>query len=438
MEDKIIMSKKELNRTKYIALALEKKLTQKAASKYMGLSYKQTKRIIKKVRKHGIQSIAHGNRGKESPRKFQNEFKQKVVGLYAANYPDFGPTFANEKLLELHDITLSTESLRQILIDYGHWTIKKRKHSDLHVWRERKHYVGEMIQIDGSHHRWLEDRLDQEFCLMGFIDDATGNVYGKFYEYEGIMPIYDSFIGYMKKYGIPDSVYLDRHSTYKTTRNSSVDEQLKQEYPLTQFEKIMKHINVRVHHARSPQAKGRVERLFETLQDRLVKEMRLANICSINEANKFIESYWPKFNEKFSVKALSAHSMHIMPSSDFDYKWIFSISDNRVISKDYTIRWMNRLFLIKQPSLSLKGQKVLIKQTLDGDLRFETKTKILSVQEVTQKEVKLIEAERKRIKKILATTTATHEKSKKSWMDGFYIGNPKDSFQRRSDHVLVN
>ncbi len=430
------MSKTELNRVKHITLILEHKLTQKAASEQMKISYKQTNRIVKKVREQGIQAIIHGNRGKRSPKKFKNEFKQKIVDLYVNNYPDFGPTFANEKLLEIHGIKLSTESLRQILINAGCWTIKKRKYSDLHVWRERKHHPGEMVQIDGSHHRWLEDRLDQEFCLMGYIDDATGTVYGKFYEYEGIMPIYDSFIGYMQKYGIPESVYLDRHSTYKTTREASIDEQLKQEYPLTQFEKTMKQINVKVHHARSPQAKGRVERLFETLQDRLVKEMRLADICSIEAANTFIESYWIKFNQKFSVKSLSPHSIHQIPSADFNYKWIFSISDKRVISKDFTIRWMNRLFLIKQPFLSLKGQKVLIKQALNGDLRFETKTKILSVQEVTQKEVKLIEAERKRIKKILSVST--HKKSKKSWMDGFYIGNPKDSFQRKYEHSLAN
>ena len=431
MEDKILMSKQELDRVKYIEMAIEKQITQEDAAKFIGLGYRQTKRIIKKVKANGIESIVHGNRGKQSPKQISDEIKNKITKIYQLKYPDFGPTFACEKLSEIDSINLSKETLRKILIDKGIWTVRKRKTEQLHIWRERKARAGELVQLDGSHHRWLENRLDQEFCLMAYIDDATGNICAKFYDYEGIMPAFDSLIQYATKYGFPHSLYLDRHSTYKTTRDASVDEQLKKEQSATQFEKVMKRINVKVIHAYSPQAKGRVERLFETLQDRLVKEMRLANICTIKAANKFLMTYLQVHNKKFSKSPKSSVSMHHKVPDDFDYKWTFAIQDSRSISKDYTIWWMNRLFLVKNPTLSLKGAKILIKQALNGDLRFETKTKILTVKEITEKDITLIKNERKRIKKVLATPT--YKKSKKSWMDNFYIGNPKAAFSRQNE-----
>ncbi len=421
MEDKIIMSAKEVNRIRVLQKIMDRQVSQVDGARIMGISDRQVRRMIKKIRGNGIASIVHQSRGKPSPKKMDKELREKTLCLYEEKYPDFGPTFAHEKLRDHHGIQISRETLRQWLILDNLWQVRKRKKRDLHLWRERKAYEGEMIQIDGSHHRWLEDRLDQEICLMGYIDDATGTVFGRFYEYEGVFPALDSFEEFVKRNGIPESIYIDRHSTYKTTRKASVDEDLEGLESNTQFQQVMKSIGVKVIFARSPQAKGRVERLFETLQDRLVKEMRLEGVSSIQEANTFLENYLPTFNKKFSVTAKEKVKLYKKVSDEFDYKWTFSLRIKRTIGKDFTIQCFNRLFIVKNPYLALKGQKVLVKQALDGDLQFETKTKILSVKEITQKDLELVKKAQKALKKQLKKRSA-FRKSKKSWMDKFYFG----------------
>lgn len=350
MKEKIEMSIKELKKAEVISRVINKQLSQVEARNLLNLSYRHTNRLVNKVRKQGIKALSHGNRGKESKRKISKVKTMEILKIYREKYHDFKPTFACEKLEENHQIKISNEKLRQILIKEHLWTPRKHKNKECHTWRERRAHPGELIQIDGSAHRWLEGRLDQEFCLMGFIDDANNKCFGKFYEYEGIFPVFDCFRAYVIKYGVPAAVYLDRHSTYRTTRQPTLDEQLKDLYPLTQFEMAMKELGVEVIHAYSPQAKGRIERSFETHQDRLVKELRLANISTIKDANDFLKSYWSK------------------------------------------------------------------------------KYKTLTIKEITEKAIiKAKEAQQKMIR-ILKQKPA-HYKTKKSWMDGFYIGKP--------DSVLV-
>ncbi|MBU1935175.1 ISNCY family transposase [Patescibacteria group bacterium] len=418
------MSTKELKRAEIISEVISKKISQEEARKQLKLSYRHTNRLINKVRKHGIKALQHGNRGKESKRKITPEKEQKILDIYTQQYHDFKPTFACEKLEENHQIKISNEKLRQILIKNHLWSPRKHKNKQCHVWRERRSHPGELIQIDGSPHRWLEDRLDQEFCLMGFIDDATGKFFGSFYEYEGIFPVFDCFAEYISKYGLPRAVYLDRHSTYRTTRQPTVDEQLKNQYPLTQFESAMQELGVEVIHAYSPQAKGRVERTFETHQDRLVKELRLANISTIKDANEFIKTYYPKHNAKFAVQPKSNISFFRPLPNHIDLKWTLAIRDHRVIGNDYTIRWLNRLFLILNPYKTLRKQKVEIRQAINGDLRFTTKTKTLTVKEVTEQSILKAKAAQLEMIKIIQQKP-NYAKSKKSWMDGFYIGKPE-------------
>jgi transposase len=249
------MSKKEIDRIGVLETILNKKMSQVDGAKILRVSDRQMRRMIKRVREKGIQSIVHQNRGKPSPKKIRSKISTKICDLYKKKYHDFGPTFALEKLQEHHGISISRESLRQILIKDGLWRIRQGRKGTVHTWRERKHYEGEMVQIDGSHHRWLEDRLDQEFCLMAYIDDATGKVYARFYEYEGVFPALDSFQRFVSKNGCPKTIYIDRHSTYKTTRKATLDEDLEGCGSNTQFQQVMKNIDVRVIHARSPQAK---------------------------------------------------------------------------------------------------------------------------------------------------------------------------------------
>jgi hypothetical protein len=196
-----------------------------------------------------------------------------VLTLYKERYPDFGPTLATEKLLEVDGIRLSDETLRKWLIEIGMWK-KGRKRSAYRQWRPRRACFGEMVQLDGSHHDWLEGR-GSKLVLMAYIDDATNMTYARFYDYEGTMPAMDSFKGYVRIYGLPISVYLDRHTTYKSSKKLTEWDDVDDIEFLSQFERALKELGVEVIHALSPQAKGRVERLFGVLQDRLVREMRV-------------------------------------------------------------------------------------------------------------------------------------------------------------------
>jgi hypothetical protein len=226
----------------------------------LSLSIRQTRRIVRRVREEGPQGVVHRLRGKASNRKLPWELKDRVLELYCGKYEGFGPTLAQEKLLELDGICISDETLRCWLMEAGRWK-KKRKGKKHRQWRQRKDRVGEMVQVDGSHHKWFEDR-GPACVLMGYIDDATGRVYGRFYGYEGTIPAMDSFKRYMRKQGIPMSLYLDKHSTYRSPGEPTIEDELHGREPLSEFGRAVGELGVTLIHAHSPQAKGRVERLF--------------------------------------------------------------------------------------------------------------------------------------------------------------------------------
>jgi transposase len=417
----ITMSRKELNRVEIIQKAVEKRISQKVAAEQLGLSTRQVIRLVKRVRSKGVSGLCHRLRGKPPNRQITPEFEQKVIERYKERYWDFGPTFAQEKL-KTDDLVISRESLRKLLIKNQLWVVRKNRDKTVHVWRERRSCEGDLVQADGSHHRWLEERLDQEFCLMGFIDDASGKIFGKFYEYEGVYPILDSVQDYTLKSGRPRAIYIDRHSTYKSNRKASIDDQLDGNESKTQFEQVMQELDIEVIHARSPQAKGRVERLFGTLQDRLIKEMRLANICTIEAANQFLEGYLHTFNEKFSVEPKSTETVWRALPQNIDLEHVFSRRFKRIILNDYTIQFQKQLFLIKNPSLGLKKQPVEIRESLTGKLTFHTKSKALSVKLVQKAPKKAEKMSMSEARKRLSQACQSETKSKKSWMDDFYIG----------------
>src|SRR4030043_594909 len=278
-EDMIMIRQGELKRLHVIQKVLERVIKQVEAAEILSLSSRQSRRIIKRIRIEGDKGIIHKSRGRPSNRRIPGKIRNKVIQLYRKQYQDFGPTLASEKLLERNGIGISDETLRMWLIETGDWrkTRRPRRHRQ---WRERKHHDGEMVQMDGSHHDWFEGR-GRGCVLMGYIDDATGRVFGRFYDYEGTIPAMDSFKLYIQNYGLPMSVYLDKHTTYKSTAKASIEDQLNDRPALSEFERALKELGVEVIHANSPQAKCRVERLFGTLQDRLEKVMRLKNIARL-------------------------------------------------------------------------------------------------------------------------------------------------------------
>ena len=222
-----------------------------------------------------------------------------------------------------------------------------------------------MIQVDGSHHDWLEGRGPQ-LVLMAYVDDATGGVYGRFYEYEGTLPGLDSFLRYVKRYGIPQSLYLDRHTTYKSTKKQSMEEQLRGEEAKTQFERAVEEVGVKVIHAYSPQAKGRVERQFRTFQDRVIKEMRLAGVKSKEEANEFLTWYLPEYNERFRRPAAKEGDLHRAAPCEEELLGTLCIKEPRRVRNDGVVQYHNGYYQLEGVPRRVKG--VVVEERIDGSI----------------------------------------------------------------------
>lgn len=362
-EDIIMASQRELKRLHIVQKAIEGTLKQTEAAEILSLSIRQTGRIMIRVREEGPQGVVHRSRGRESNRRLPQEVKDQVLGQYRQHYMGFGPTLAQEKLFERDGICISDETLRGWLIEAELWK-KKRKGRQHRQWRPRKDRQGEMIQADGSHHDWFEGR-GPACVFMGYIDDATGKVYGRFYEYEGTLPAMDSFRRYVRKYGIPVSLYMDKHSTYKATGEPSIEEQLNGTEPMSEFGRAMKELGVELIHAHSPQAKGRVERLFNTLQDRLVKEMRLRGISSIAEANEFLKEYLPIYNRRFAKKAAHTENLHRPIPKGLNLHRVLCIKTERTVRNDYTIAHDRKLYQIEE---AVKTKKLMVEEYTDGSM----------------------------------------------------------------------
>ncbi len=270
-------------------------------------------------------------------------------------------TDAVEKLFEIEKIKLSKETLRNWLIKEG-LRERQRRRKKYRQWRERKHCFGERVQLDGSHHPWFEDR-GPECVLEGYIDNATSNKYGQFYKYEGTMPAFDSLKRYIKRNGIPHSIYLDKHSTYKSTKKPIIEDQLNNRKFLSQFERAAKELGIIVSHANSPQAKGRIESSFRTDQDRLLKEMRLRNISTIKEANKFLKSYWPRHNKRFTVNPLKEDKMHRPVPKSMDLDAILCRKTEHFLRNDFTIAHNKRLYQILNKTV---GKKLMVEERING------------------------------------------------------------------------
>ena len=383
------MTQRDVDRIKVLHLALQKKITQEKAGELLFLSREQANRICQKIKRNGDRAVIHGLRGQPSNHQLPKGLADKAVDKIKKSYNDFGPTLAAEKLLLLEDIKLSDEKIRQLMISAKIWKPKKRK-AKHRQWRERKDCLGEMEQMDGSDHAWFEKR-NGKCILLASIDDATNKVFLRFSEHEDTRELMRFTRTYIEKFGRPISFYVDKDSIYITNRQPNQEEELRGSYAITQFTRAMeKDLNTKVITAHSPQAKGRVERLFKTLQDRLVKELRLANISSIEEANKFLDDYYISFhNKKFSVLPKTSVDLHRpLNKTRNELDRIFSIQENRVLSNDYTVRWRTRLLQIKkhQPFFLLPRTPVTIEERLDASLRVRYKGAYLNFKEISKSE----------------------------------------------------
>ncbi len=377
-KDMITMSREEASRLHIIHQALSKKISQTKAASLINLSDRQIRRMIRRVREEGDDGICHRSRGKASNRCIPKKVKKRAIEIFKKEYPDFNLAHATEKLSEVHGITINDETLR-LWLNQAEIPYKKRKVKKHRQRRDRRPHFGELVQIDGSHHDWFEGR--GPVCVfMGYIDDATNTVHGRFYDYEGTMPAMDSMKRYIKHYGIPQSVYLDKHSTYKSWAEPTIEEQLNDQKPMSHFEKSLDELIIKVIHANSPQAKGRVERLFKTLQDRLVKEMRLNGVKNVEEANEFLKTYLPKHNRQFKKEAGSKADLHRPAPHSRELDRILCTKEERTVKNDYTIAHNGTLYQIEEPT---RAQKVIVEERLNGTLHITYKGQDLRYRVIT-------------------------------------------------------
>lgn len=319
-----------------------------------------------------MNGLANGHRGHKGNRKLDDKIIKKIEKYLNEKYYDFGPTLATEKLIENHGIETNKETVRQIMTRIKLWKPRPRKLiKKYHAWRARKDNYGEMEQFDGCYHIWFGN---EESCLLLSVDDASGKItHAEFNTNEGVRAVFKFWWEYLKKNGLPLSIYLDKSSTYKVNHKNAVDNK----DMITQFQRATNQVGIKLIVAHSPQAKGRVERMFNTLQDRLVKELRLANITTMTEANKFLETYVPKFNAKFAVASARKKDLHKKPSKQMQEKLpqIFSIQNARVVMNDYTIRFENDYYQLNeiQPTTVYKKDKVTIEQHLDNTIKIKFK-----------------------------------------------------------------
>jgi transposase len=389
MARRLPMGQKELLRSKVLEMVKQKKITLKAAVQMLGVSYRQGIRLYAAYCDEGDEGLIHGNYGRQSNNRTPEVVRKAALDAYRNRYNDFGPTFASEKMAEVEGIKIGTSVLRRLLVEAGEW--KGLRHArEYRSRRDRKEHFGELVQFDGSHHKWFEGR-GLSCCLITLIDDATNTRLSRFFEEETIEGAMTVLSLWILAYGIPEVLYCDKKNAFVLTREPTDSELLNGiTEPKSHFGRACEKLGVQVIAAHSPQAKGRVERNHGVDQDRLVKELRLAGISTITEANKFLEKYYlPKMNKKFSRPAAKPENAHV-PLGNANLKEILCFEHERTIANNYCIRFENRLFQILKTNRSKATlpfprpkDKVTIRIALDGKLSVLWNKNKLLVKELT-------------------------------------------------------
>lgn len=391
MNTLIPMSHKELHSFTLVQDVFTKRLTTLEAAAQASVTSRTLRRWKVKVRRGGAQALVHGNRGKPSPRRVPSQERQRLLQLITSCYPDFPPTAASEQLGQDHGLARHPTTIRQIMIAAHLWIPRSQRRGHRGIvhrqWRERKAHRGELVQFDGSYHDWFEGRGGiRETCLLAAIDDATSELLGaRFVPHEGVLPVMGFWQEYMGIHGLPKAIYLDRFSTYKMHLAVARDNpDLK-----TQLQRAMDTLGVELIFAHSPQAKGRVERLFRTLQDRLVKAMRLKGITTIAAGNLFLHrNYLPALNRKFSVVPREPNDFHRVLSTRelTDLPAVLCRQEERSIQHDFTLSFRTQWYqILPTPGLAIRPREtVLVREYPDGRLAFFLRHRPLNIRPIAK------------------------------------------------------
>ncbi len=368
------MSSREIDQVSIMKKIRDDGLTIKKGAEILGFSIRHMGRKYSLFRQFGIEGILHKGRGRPCNRRLPEKQVEKILSLLKTNYQGYGPTLATEEMRRSFKISVDHETVRRLMISSGLWHVRKRRKGK-HVWREPKHHAGELVQCDGSFHKWFGDT---HTTLMAFIDDATRKVHLKFAA-ESVIGVATTFTEFMRKFGRPKALYTDCGSVYRVNTHQ------KEEAPITQFHRMLRDLDIKLIHAYSPQAKGRVERLFRTLQDRLVKALAQENVQSIEQANEFLARYIPQHNLKFGKKPKSDISLY-RPLTGYNLNQIMSVQTKRPIYNDRTIKHKKRCYLIEkyQKSFVRINSKVTVHDYFDGTIAIYQKGNRIRFTDITE------------------------------------------------------
>jgi hypothetical protein len=384
------MSQRERTRLDVMRRVDRGELTLAAAAQLMGVSARQAKRVRQAYVERGDAGLVHGLRGRPSNHGLDQKRLGEAMALYDKEYSDYGPTLAAETMREEHEVSVSPSSMRRWLIDSGRWQVRRRR-AKARKWRPRKAFRGEMVQMDGSDHDWLEGR-GPRMVLMVMIDDAASAVYARFYEAETTAAAFDVFRRYAERFGLPKSLYVDKDSIYRTTRSASVDEQVAATPPKTQFGRAMEDLAVEIILANSPQAKGRVERFNRVAQDRLVKALRRKGITTMAGANDLLDAgFLDRLNDLVQVEPAEPADLHRRLEAGVDLALVLGWREPRTVRNDWTIGWRNRHFQLvcEEQSLARAGAKVMVHELLDGTIRIQYRGRELAWEELPARPAKV-------------------------------------------------
>jgi len=368
MPEYLNMSTKEIDRVSVMKELVSKEIKAKRAAEILGLSVRQVKRIKKRFVQEGKFGLVHRSRGRISNHRTPPAETTRVLAVIREKYSDFGPTLALEKLKEGHGVTLSRETLRKVMIEGQVWKPKKKRALVIHQTRRRREREGELVQMDGSPHKWFEER--GPYCtLLVMIDDATGKLkHLRFVPAETTAAYFEAVGDYLTLYGKPMAFYVDKHGVFRVNTQKEGACSVTDSTGLTQFGRAMTELSIGLIFAGSPQAKGRVEKANETLQDRLVKEMRLRAISTIEEGNAYLPQFQTEFNYRFAIDPLNPVDAHRPLLSSEHPEKILLVKETRRLSKNLEFCYGNKLYQVQtnRPAYALRHAPVTVTEDRDG------------------------------------------------------------------------
>jgi transposase-like protein len=376
------MNQAERDRLDALKRAKKKLIKQKQAAEEIGVTERQVRRLLRKLRRKGDRGVLHELRGRVSNRKLPAETEQRAITVLSDPvYQGFGPTLAAEYLRKRHQITVSKETVRRWMTKAGLWRVNRRRVVEVHQWRSRRSRCGELVQWDTSDHDWLEGRGERIY-LISMIDDATSRLLARFVPHDSSEENRRLLRSYLEQFGRPLAFYTDKAGMFqaavKTKRQEQREGRDRPQMPPTQIERALRELNVVWIPAHSPQAKGRVERQFSTAQDRLVKGMRVAGVSTIEEANRYLEKeYLPWWNQTLTVKPADAADAHRPLGKEHDLAAILSHVEQRQVTNDYTVRYSGKVYQIDRENILVGMRKALVRveERLDGTIavRFQNR-----------------------------------------------------------------